>query len=283
VYCREDVKYKGTHCPGADIIEVFSEVNDSESGVNGVSRQIAPDFPVSLDSCWASRNELEKFLSEVPAFVDWLDRLSKPSSTQCQITDTGDNPPRWVLKKVAGEKWQCGSIEYPTLIEACGGFDDLYYAISHEGQECFYGEYLATDSAQIEMAQALQYSTSLDELSPDDLRKYQDEICSLENELEIAKDTGDIDRQQEVSSQIGDVREHVKSLTMPGGKSRKMNQGDPNVKAAKAMRQRKKVLLTRLQEAQLCDVAEHVEEYFLQRSRTFGYNCGPPSPQWVLQ
>jgi len=282
IYCREEIKYKGSTFPNATVDEIVFEANSDAGEIKGITRIITPQNRLPFDKFWASRDEFENYLSCVPAFSNWLEVLPEQTSTMENPAICEEEAPQWLLQKSSGNKCRCGPENSPVFIEAIGGFEDLRYAIVHDGDDCFHLDYLAEDADQANMAAALQYSQSIDVMTPETIQFLKDEIEQQESDLASANDASDIESAEKIEGKLSKLREFLKTETMPGGKSRKMTEGDPNVKAAKAMRDRKNTLLKLLENSGLEVMAEHIRTSFNIRNRTFAYNCGPPFPKWTL-
>ena len=282
--CREEVKYKGANCPDAETIELIFETGGSENGIIGMVRLIRPDFPIPFDRCWASRNEFESFFDRSPLFPGWRDKISRLGSLSSgQPKLIGENP-EWTLSKAAGQQWHCGPTSSPVLIRSVGGLRDLHYAIVHEGEDCAYAVYESESRSEEDqqVAATLQHSAALVAMEPEELGRIDTLIDKVQSDLEIAHEKGDIDAEEEAQAKLEHLIKYRERGTKPGGGFQTMADGDPNIKSAKAMRERKRFLLAKLREMGLNPMAENVEQHFKMMNRSFSYNSGPPFPKWTL-
>lgn len=281
--CREEIKYKSETYPSASNEEIiFQSEGPEANGVGSVMRMVTPPRDVPLEECWASRQEIEDYLAHVPAFSGWLAQLPELTVASDVSATSEKEPLQWLLKKAGGNKWQCGPENNPVWIYAYDALTDLRYAINYEGENCSHLEYLAQDEKQVEIAQSLKFSTSSDALTPQTLRELDNAIEQLETKLESAKDSGNIEEFENFDEQLKQILEYRKKNTMPGGKSRKMTEGDPSFNAMKAMRGRRDTLVEKLESVGLNEMAIHIRDYFDIQPKTFAYNRGPPYPKWVL-
>ena len=163
--CHEEIKYKSETYPSASNEEIIFQSDGLDAnGVGSVMRMVTPPRDVPLEECWASRQEIEDYLAHVPAFSGWLAQLPELTVASDVSATSEKEPPQWLLKKVGGNKWQCGPENNPVLIYAYGALTDLRYAINYKGEDCYHLEYLAQDDEQVEMAKSLQFSKSFNEI-----------------------------------------------------------------------------------------------------------------------
>ncbi|MEE9169015.1 MAG: hypothetical protein V3U73_04580, partial [bacterium] len=117
--CREEIKYKSATYPSASNEEIIFQSEGLEAnGVGWITRIVTPPRDLPLEECWVYRQEFENYLAHVPAFSGWLAKLPELAVTSDASATGKKEPPQWLLKKVGGDKWQCGPENNPVFIYA---------------------------------------------------------------------------------------------------------------------------------------------------------------------
>ena len=224
----------------------------------------------------------------------------------CHLGNTTDisvgsqkNNPEWVFRKLSGDFWEIGTMQDCRKLKGVTAFLDMAYAIDAEGKDINPLDLPGSQSIEREHVNQSETTNREHTNSPEDDgpgwtgfgsddvadSNYRHQIKKvlekLKNDIEIAKETGDRSQEERARAELEDLQLYADQLTRPGGKSRKLTIGDPVVKATHAARDRKKTAISKINDANLPEVAKHLNDCYLVRNRSVTYMSGPPNPKWI--
>ena len=229
---------------------------------------------------------------------DWL-HVEEVSRQRAKISGALDEKPIWILRQIPGGQWECGNESAPVRIKNLMGLADMAYAINSTGKEInpfdlpgSSGAVADIDNLRVSLfegpdsgiteSHGLHFGAD-DTAPPNDRRQYSEKIRELEDDIQAAEETGNDDEQAEKEAELAELRIHMTEMTSPGGKPKKLDFGNPTIKAGHNASGRKNTALGKLREAGLSDMAAHLDEFYNTGLKVIIYTSGRPFPDWILK
>ena len=202
---------------------------------------------------------------------------------------------RWVFREVRrGKLWKIGNKRGAITVKHMAGFYDFRHAINHMWE----GEIALTELpgrfkpagigdtefndvlSGVEVAPGLFVKSSFNGPRSEPIAGY-DLLTKFHAEaanLRALRDAGN-----DVQAELDVMVEEIKECYVPGGGLKRLDADvDPLFKVYDAARKRKARAIKALKDAGLLQIAEHLDEYYRLRVRTWSY-CPDHKPHWIPQ
>lgn len=209
----------------------------------------------------------ERSFSQADKSEAQLERIQSPKIQELE-DEREQLLPCWMIKHAGGNRWLCGLENDLKPIRGTEGFKDLRYAVQADGKDCDPRAYMGND---VQSADKTHFGSSFEALDAETMRQIKNAIEDEKADFKSAKESGDFDAIEVHEVELKKLEDYLRQNTMPGGKSRKMTEGDPRVNALKAMRGRKDTVLKNLRNAGLNEMADDIKENYALRTRSFAY------------
>lgn len=229
--------------------------------------------------------------------------LKKAKSTDRQAVDFDE--PRWLFRLLSGGIWEFGEEANPVRLKSIKAFADMAYTFQRVG--CDISPWLLpgapTKASKIPVyttphsgafvTQGPWYGYSSDDVSDRRaLIEYRIERAKIADLIEIAVATGDFAKAECLQREWKWYKREMDNSLVSGyrprtgqeffGKRKKLNTGDPVIKATRSARDRKKTALEKFRKAGLNEMADHIKESYRVQTRNIIYIPQKPFPKWIL-
>lgn len=184
--------------------------------------------------------------------------------------------PVWVFRPAATSKWEVGAEGNTKLLPLRKGFEDLSKALRNPNEDV-----LRTIIG--EDPDAFLHTFGSDNVLDSRYKaELQDQIAEIKESISMAHDEGETDLVEEYEAALEELEDCLKCGTRPGYAAKRLDAGDPLKAITNRIRNRKRTIVKNLREAELDEIADHIEDQYQVGDWSVTYFAGGVMPSWIL-
>ena len=240
------------------------------------------------------RSEIQKMIKNTPEtfsndsyciadFMDATESLSLhiPSGLRESIISTSDeietDERRWIFRRIANNQWEIGEEGASQRLKGVLGFHDLYFAIQNSGKD------IELESMVGAPAGELPNFGSGEMIDRQYILQVENAINDIQQSIDIAKSEKKDDLVRDYEDDKTKLVKILRTGTRPGGKPRKLDEGNPKKKIAIMLRNRQETVQKKLEAASLLAVAKHFKAHYKVTDYSVSYcPLNDSSVHWIL-